>query len=66
VAITMEEHAEAIKAVIDSAEADGFAFAINNECCGCGDISVEIMKADQWEADMGTDAAIVVLGERRR
>ena len=49
--MTKEEHAKAITDAIEAAEADGFETTIENECCGCSRMTLEVDD-------------IVILGER--
>lgn len=61
--MTQEEHAEAIRAAITAAEADGFHVEITNECCGCSRMALEIGPADANWSDSTTTS--LVMGERR-
>lgn len=59
---SMIHHVVTIKAAIREAEQDGYVVGINNECCGCGTMSLEIgPDVNAW----GTDAAIVIEGDRK-
>lgn len=59
--MTQEEHAQKIKDAIAAAEADGFDVFIDNNCCGCGAMSLEINPATV----PGTEGATLILGERK-
>jgi hypothetical protein len=38
----LRDHAMIIKSAIDNAETDGFDVTLENECCGCSKMTLEI------------------------
>ena len=62
--MTQEQHAEAIRAAITAAEADGFHVEITNACCGCSRMALEIGPADANWSGSDTTTTSLVMGER--
>lgn len=58
--VRMMEHFQKIKEVVRAAEADGFDVTIENECCGCSRMTLEISAKD----DTNGIGGLVLLGER--
>lgn len=56
--VLMMEHFQKIKRMISAAEVDGFDVTLENQCCGCSKMTLEISAKDDVN---GTDG-LVLLG----
>lgn len=54
----LEEHLKKIQVAIRAAEADGLDVTLENDCCGCSEMTLEISYQD-------SSTMTVIFGERR-
>jgi hypothetical protein len=50
---TQRDHAMIIKSAVDNAEADGFDVTLENGCCGCSKMTLEISAKEDLNGSNG-------------
>lgn len=55
----MKDHVQLIQATIKAAKADGFDITLENRCCGCSRMTLEISAK---EDTFGSDSVVIMEG----